>query len=766
MKIGVSLDIRLIVLCTTCILLPTIACPDECACKWKYGKRYVNCSEKELKSIPSEMDSETQVLYFTGNDLQVLQKEVFGKLGLVNLQKIYLQRCRLQKIDSEAFKGLTNLVELDLSNNYLTVIPCSNFVFFPSMMRLWINNNPITSVKAHCFQHLTLLNTLEMIDCKIELIERNAFSGLNHLEWLYLNGNRLTSAQGENIFPITLKGIHLENNNWKCDCHLLDLHSWLLNFNKPHEIQPICSSPERLKNRIITSLTKYDLACSPKMSPTSVVLETNTGNNITLECLVKATPEAKLTWLYQGQPIQNYSTVLSEPRMYYVENGLTDKKSELYILNISNEDNGTYSCVAENPAGRFRANYTIRILVKEEPVVAVVTFPQRHLVVLITVVFLVFVLLIAIIAVVMLKFKTDTRSQKRKESGKEVALCNQTLSASRSNGVSKNNSSVIVNAHTQHALQYTVHTNRDYDSRDIYQCNNVKGFVEGNPDIITDAETIVNNVQNEKTLLSVYKGQSINAESIEEETAFTTPLVPRQVTWQDQQNLNNMTLPQNTVYQHSADVHLNPGCFLDSEGYPYDYGLPKHPCRAPVMANYSIVGPYYQTLPHNRPKGQKLVCKFANDNEFNSTPPTCPNFELFNTNNVRRTLEGYPMPRNRPIAFVGNGAVYYNEDIVPSPPEGYKSEPQCCVAEACTSWNPVNPKGTCAVMVSMNEAEGPGRCYQIETRCVDTQTTEARLSAEGSDSVPKQLPQVSNAMCVSDLCSESPDEGYVDANDI
>ncbi|XP_034826909.1 uncharacterized protein kek2 [Maniola hyperantus] len=771
MKVKRGLHVRLIALCTTCILLPAIACPTQCICKWKNGKRYVECTDRDLKAIPDSLDSETQVLDFTGNDLQVLQKETFHKLGLLDLQKIYLQRCRLQKIDNHAFRGLANLVELDLSNNYITVIPSNNFVFFPSLMRLSLSNNPITSIKMHCFQHLSYLNTLELSNCKIENVEPEAFSGLKHLEWLRLNGNRLSNVRGDNLFPDTLRGIDLQNNNWNCDCNLRDLHNWLSNFNMPHAVEPICSLPERLKKRTITSVNEFDLACLPKLAPTTVYLETNVGNNVSLECIVKAVPEAKLQWFYQGQLIRNYSTSAAEPHhVFFVESGVIDKKSELYIFNIGTDDNGTYSCIAENSAGKARVNYTIKILVKEEPVVIVVTFPHRHVVVIITIVFLIIVLLIAIIAVVLLKFKTDTRSRKKKESGKDVALCNQILPSSRNNGsLPKNNGSVIVNAHSHHALHYTVQTNREYEPSDAYQSNNMKGFVDRNPDLISDAETVANNAQNENTALSVYKAQTAN-DTFQEETAFTAQTAPRQVTWQDQQTLTSMppiSMPPNAMYQHSADVHLNPGCFLDGDGYPYDYGLPKHPCqRPPLMSNYSVVGPFYQTLPHNRPKGQKLVCKFAKDNEFNVAAPTCPNFEVFNGTNVRRTLEGYPVPRNRPIAFVGNGTVYYNEEFVPSPPEGYKTEPiQCCAStETCSNWN---PKGTCAVMVPMGMPEGPGRCYQVETRCVDTQTTDARMPGEGADNALKPLPQVSNAKCASDICSESPDEGYVgDANDI
>lgn len=761
-----SIDVRLLALCITCILLPAIACPSQCTCKWKNGKQYADCSEQDLKAIPDSLEIETQVLDFPGNNLQVLNKDAFYALDLIDLQKIYLQRCRLQKIDNQAFRGLANLVELDLSNNYLTVIPSGNFVYITLLMRLILYNNPITSIKAQCFQPLVYLNTLELNDCKIKTIERDAFAGLNHLEWLRLNGNKLTDIQGENLFPDTLRGVNLHNNNWNCDCHLKDLHIWLANFKMSHEVEPVCSHPDRLRNRTIASVADTELACLPELTPTSVTLETNVGSNVTLECLVKAIPEAKITWLYREQVIHSYSTISPEQSqdVYFVENGVNDKKSELYINNISIDDNGTYLCVAENLAGKSSGNYTIRILVREEPVVADVSFPQRHLVLIVTLVFLILILFIAIIAVVLLKFKTDTRSRKRVESGKDVALCNQILPSNRNNGnLPKNSSSLIVNAHSHHAHHYTVQTGRDYELNDPCQSHYMKGgFVDRNPDLISNAETMANNTQNENTVLSVFKAQNANDDCFEDETSFTKPTAPRQVTWQDQQpHMQPNAVPN--MYQHSADVHLNPGCFLDSEGYPYDYGLPKQTCGQPVMSNYSMVsGPFYQTLPYNRSKGKKLLYtpNFTKDNEFNTPPAMCPNFEKFPRMNVRRTLEGYPIPR-RPIAFVGHDNIYGNDEFVPSPPDGYKAE--CCVqTEGCASW--AGPKGTCAVMVPISVAEG--RCYQVETRCVDTQTSDVLLPAESTD-VLKPLPQVSNAKCAVDICSESPDEGYVaDPNDI
>ena len=78
-------------------------------------------------SIPDEIDVETQVLDLSGNNLQILPREVFARHGLLNLQKLHLSDCKIGQIDPTAFRGLTNLVELNLAGNLLTSIPTATF---------------------------------------------------------------------------------------------------------------------------------------------------------------------------------------------------------------------------------------------------------------------------------------------------------------------------------------------------------------------------------------------------------------------------------------------------------------------------------------------------------------------------------------------------------------------------------------------------------------------------------------------------------------
>jgi Leucine-rich repeat (LRR) protein len=67
------------------------------------------------------------VLDLSGNNLQILPREVFARHGLLNLQRLHLADCRIGQIDQTAFRGLTNLVELNLAGNLLTSVPIATF---------------------------------------------------------------------------------------------------------------------------------------------------------------------------------------------------------------------------------------------------------------------------------------------------------------------------------------------------------------------------------------------------------------------------------------------------------------------------------------------------------------------------------------------------------------------------------------------------------------------------------------------------------------
>ncbi|KAH8353664.1 hypothetical protein KR084_012562 [Drosophila pseudotakahashii] len=362
-----------------------VACPPEvCVCKWKGGKQTVECGGQQLSNLPEGMDPGTQVLNFSGNSLQVLQSERFLRMDLLNLQKIYLSRNQLIRIHEKAFRGLTNLVELDLSENALQNVPSETFQDYSSLMRLSLSGNPIRELKTSAFRHLSFLTTLELSNCQVERIENEAFVGMDNLEWLRLDGNRIGFIQGPHILPKSLHGISLHSNRWNCDCRLLDIHAWLVNYNTPLAEEPKCMEPARLKGQVIKGLQREQLACLPEVSPQSSYSEVSEGRNMSITCLVRAIPEPKVLWLFNGQVMSNDSLVDNLHMYYYIDetigiSGAEEKRSEIFIYNVGAEDNGTFSCVGQNIAGTTFSNYTLRVIIKEPPVVNEVSFPRDYM---------------------------------------------------------------------------------------------------------------------------------------------------------------------------------------------------------------------------------------------------------------------------------------------------------------------------------------------------------------------------------------------------
>ncbi|CAH0396150.1 unnamed protein product [Bemisia tabaci] len=405
-------------------------CPSVCSCKWKSGKRTVECIDRGLITIPEGIESETQVLDMSGNNLQILPRDTFMRTNLLNLQKLFLRSCRLGQVDAHSLRGLTNLVELDLTNNLLTYVPSSTFQDTPYLRELSLAKNPIQKIDSFAFHLVPNLLKLDLSNCQIKVVSPKSFQEIVALDTLKMNDNQLTYLGPDTIGDLNkLRRIELHNNPWFCDCSLRWMKVWLNERNVPYSVPPMCDGPDRVQNKAFAELHIDDFACRPEVKYDNRYVEAVERGNATIFCRVHSTPESHITWYKDGKILFNDSYIYNLNQKFVIlENGFTDKISSLIIRNIEESDAGQYFCVVENRAGNTEANFTLFV---SKRLIGASALGDGRINTLSLVLIIMIVLILGIIAFLMskikrlpkateiineIKIKKDDKGEKDKES--------------------------------------------------------------------------------------------------------------------------------------------------------------------------------------------------------------------------------------------------------------------------------------------------------------------------------------------------------------
>nr|XP_019595287.1 PREDICTED: leucine-rich glioma-inactivated protein 1 isoform X1 [Rhinolophus sinicus] len=217
-------------------------CPAVCTCT----KDNALC--ENARSIPRTVPPDVISLSFVRSGFTEISEGSF--LFTPSLQLLELVReatssgdmkCLIMKLLVQPRDGLQTSehgsISLLFTSNSFDVISDDAFIGLPHLEYLFIENNNIKSISRHTFRGLKSLIHLSLANNNLQTLPKDIFKGLD-----------------------SLTNVDLRGNSFNCDCKLKWLVEWLGHTNATVE-DIYCEGPPEYKKRKINSLSSKDFDC-------------------------------------------------------------------------------------------------------------------------------------------------------------------------------------------------------------------------------------------------------------------------------------------------------------------------------------------------------------------------------------------------------------------------------------------------------------------------------------------------------------------------
>ena len=189
----------------------------------------LQCGERNLTSVPNTTyDKPVSVLNISFNALKTLEEKTL--LNYESVRYLYLQYCKIEKINENAFQRLENLTKIDLSDNRFTSISPNLFNGNQKLDKLILRSNNFGTLQWNkpILNGPSSLSALDLQRCQLSNISAKTLSLLPNLTFLDISRNNLVLLRNDTLSSHTkLEDVNLENNPWQCGTVFEGLLCWM-----------------------------------------------------------------------------------------------------------------------------------------------------------------------------------------------------------------------------------------------------------------------------------------------------------------------------------------------------------------------------------------------------------------------------------------------------------------------------------------------------------------------------------------------------------
>uniref|UniRef100_A0A3P8U482 Si:ch211-180f4.1 n=1 Tax=Amphiprion percula TaxID=161767 RepID=A0A3P8U482_AMPPE len=199
----------LISLVTVCPAGGTVLCPLQCVCETRpwytpqsvyHQARTVDCNELHLQRVPANISADTQLLLLQSNNISSITTEL---QSLTNLTELDLSQNHFTQVSSMGLSSLGRLVTLYLEENHIEELEDFSLRNLSSLEELYINHNHISSIGPKAFTGLTKLLRLHLNSNHLVAIDSRWFESLPSLEILMIGENPILGLEEKNFLPLS-----------------------------------------------------------------------------------------------------------------------------------------------------------------------------------------------------------------------------------------------------------------------------------------------------------------------------------------------------------------------------------------------------------------------------------------------------------------------------------------------------------------------------------------------------------------------------------
>ncbi|KAM9326235.1 leucine-rich repeat, immunoglobulin-like domain and transmembrane domain-containing protein 2 [Gastrophryne carolinensis] len=323
------------------------SCVTGCSCSNDTFGRILLCMSSSLKKLPDDIPSD--------------------------IRKIRIEKCHLTELLRGSFSGVSSLEYLWLNFNNITLMHIKSLEDLKKLKEIRLQGNKLRSVPWTAFQETPLLKILDLKHNRLDVLPEHAMLFLSNLTYLDLSFNQLTIIS-KDVFtnwPLYQKAhrldgrteitsnavLALNDNPWICDCRLKGFVHFVKTVSPPIILMNsylTCASPDSQTGKYF-----HDVELKNCIKPITSTLVSNVtaqvGHNVTLACMITASPSPLIQWTYRLKNIKAYN----------VSTSLMDEeniKSELIIPAAQLADAGTYNCMAKNFLGNSTSSVFVNVL--------------------------------------------------------------------------------------------------------------------------------------------------------------------------------------------------------------------------------------------------------------------------------------------------------------------------------------------------------------------------------------------------------------------